>query len=114
MEKCVLLGERIADIVGENGRKGKAVGVIASSDFSHYVDPRTIMEREAPLVGAILKLDVPVFFDALSSSDASVCGYGPIAVLMACAKKLGLRAKDLHNSDSGGPRAVSYRAIGFG
>jgi len=113
MDACVGTGEIIADIV-KSKSSSDAIGVIASSDFSHYVAPDTIEKREKPIVKAILELDVPKFFDALSSTNASVCGYGPIAVLMAAAKKLKLRARDIHSSDSGGGKAVSYRAIGFG
>jgi AmmeMemoRadiSam system protein B len=123
MERCISTGEIIADVIAGNKKKGKSVGVVASSDFSHYVDPETIPKREKDIVNAIMSMDVAKFFDALSSTNASVCGFGPIAVLMAYARKLHLKSKDIHNSDSsqsrtGGQnyrndRAVSYRAIGF-
>lgn len=109
MEKCIVIGESVAEIARSLG----GIGIVASSDFSHYVPPETIEKREKHVVNAILELDVPKFFDALAGSDASVCGYGPIAVLMSAAKELGLRARDIHNSNSGGGSAVSYRAIGF-
>ena len=111
LEACVSTGEIIADIIGK--RNSGDIGIIASSDFSHYVAPDSIEKREKQIVKAIMELDVPKFFDALSGSDASVCGFGPIAVLMAAAKKLGLSARDIHSSNSGGDKAVSYRAIGF-
>jgi AmmeMemoRadiSam system protein B len=114
MEKCVLLGEMLSLVLKENARKGKKVGIVASSDFSHYVDPSTIPRREKSIVDAILNLDVAKLFDALASTDASVCGYGPIAVLMSAAKRLGLKARDIHSSNSREAKAVSYRAIGFG
>jgi len=120
MDACVGIGEVIADIV-KNSNSGD-IGIIASSDFSHYVAPDTIGKREKSIVRAILEMDVSKFFDALSSGYAggsaadaasSVCGYGPIAVLMAAAKKLDLKARDIDSSNSGGSKAVSYRAIGF-
>ncbi len=112
MDACISTGEIIADIISKSNPGD--IGIIASSDFSHYVPPETIEKREKPIMKAIMGLDVSGFFDALSSSNASVCGYGPIAVLMAAAKKLGLKARDIHSSNSGGEKAVSYRAIGFG
>jgi AmmeMemoRadiSam system protein B len=113
MDKCITTGEIIAEIVKHSLKSGKKIGLIASSDFSHYVRPDLIERMEKPIVKAILELNIPRFFDILSSSDASVCGYGPIAVLMAFAGKMGLRARSIDSSNSGGDSAVSYRAIGF-
>ena len=59
------------------------------------------------------------FFRVLEENQASVCGFGPIAVLMAAAKVLGLKGRLLHSSNSGEgtgdfSSVVAYHAIGFG
>jgi AmmeMemoRadiSam system protein B len=109
MHRCMVLGEHIAGIIRSSG----SIGIIASSDFSHYIPPETIEKHEMQVIKSILGLDVPGFFDALYSSNASVCGYGPIAVLLSAAKELALDARLVHSSNSGGTSSVSYRAVCF-
>lgn len=114
LENCVLLGRHIAKAV-----KGKPIGVIASSDFSHYLPAKTADGKDAKAIEKIAKLDVAGFFRVLEEIDASVCGYGPIAVLMSAAKAMGMReAKVINHTNSGDVTSdyssvVSYYAIGF-
>lgn len=114
MKECKRLGKVIAEAV-----KGKNAGIVASSDFSHYI-PLEVAERiDGKAIGEILELDLKGFFRVLEREQASVCGFGPIAVLMAAAKSLGLKGRLLHSSNSGEgtgdfSSVVSYRAIGFG
>jgi len=110
LSDCMALGERIAAL-GD-------VGIIASSDFSHYVHADEARKKDATAMKSIMALDAPGFFRALESTDASVCGYGPIAVLLAAAKKLGLKAHAVASSSSGDvsgkkDNVVSYHAVGF-
>jgi AmmeMemoRadiSam system protein B len=114
LKKCETLGKKIAEIV-----KGNNVGVIASSDFSHYLPQDVADMKDEAAVEQITKLDLKGFFRKLEEVDASVCGYGPIAVVMEAAKALGLKAKLVHKSSSGDASGdynavVAYYAIGFG
>ncbi len=114
MKKCERLGKVIAEAV-----KGKNTGIVASSDFSHYIPLESAERVEKEVIGEILELDLEGFFRVLEREQASVCGFGPIAVLMAAAKELGLKGKLLHSSNSGEgtgdfSSVVSYRAVGFG
>ncbi|MCK4531272.1 MAG: AmmeMemoRadiSam system protein B [Candidatus Aenigmarchaeota archaeon] len=65
------------------------------------------------------KFDPHGFFRTLEEIDASVCGYGPIAVLMYIAKSLGLKTAEVINHTNSGDSTgdfssvVSYYAIGF-
>jgi hypothetical protein len=114
LKKCVTLGERIAELNKKDGN----IGVVASSDFSHYLPLDIAAEKDKRAIEMIKKLDVKGFFQALEEINASVCGYGPIAVLMVVAKKLGLRVKVIDSSSSGDATGdfgsvVTYYAIGF-
>ncbi len=114
LRECERLGKAAAEAV----KAGKA-GVIASSDFSHYVPLEAAEKVEKEVIGKILGLDLKGFFRVLEKNQASICGFGPIAVLMAAAKELGLKGKLLHSSNSGEgtgdfTSVVSYRAIVFG
>jgi len=114
LERCEALGKHIAEAA-----KGKSVGIIASSDFSHYLPVKVAEAKDAMAIEKINKLDAKGFFETLESIDASVCGYAPIAVAMAAAKAMGMKqAKVISRSNSGdatGDRSsvVAYYAIGF-
>ncbi|MDP8011416.1 MAG: AmmeMemoRadiSam system protein B [Thermoplasmata archaeon] len=76
-EFAKLLSEIIKDSI-----KGKDVVIIASSDFSHYVPKRMAYENDAHAINAILKNDIKGFYNAISTYDLSICGYGPIATML--------------------------------
>jgi AmmeMemoRadiSam system protein B len=115
LKMCRQLGRRIALHMG----KDPDIGLIASSDFSHYLPQGVADMKDGAAVEEIVKLDAGGFFRKLDEVDASVCGYGPIAVAMEAAKALGLKAKLIHKSSSGDATGdykavVAYYAIGFG
>ncbi len=112
--KCVSLGRRIAAVM-----RRKPVGLIASSDFSHYVPANIADGKDSEAMDKILKLDARGFFRTLERTEGSVCGYGPVAAAMAAAKAMGMKgAKVISHSTSGDATGdyssvVSYYAIGF-
>ena len=114
LEKCSALGHEVAAAM----KKGQA-GLVASSDFSHYLPRKIADEKDLAALRKILALDVKGFFRTLSENDASICGFGPIAVAMYAAKELSLRPRLLHKSTSGDETGdfnsvVAYYAVGFG
>ena len=72
-----------------NTIKGRKFLLVASSDFTHYENQATASSKDHMLIDRILKLDVEGFYDTIEKLSISVCGYGPIAVLMAIMKQLG-------------------------
>jgi len=111
--KCETLGIAIAKAI-----KGKPVCIIASSDFSHYLSLGEAKRQDAQAINQIKKLDLPGFFKTLNKIGASICGPGPIAVLMAAGKELGLKVRTIHSSSSADATrdessVVTYHAIGF-
>ena len=113
LQQCEKLGRAVAMMV-----RNRAVGIIASSDFSHYLPKDVADEKDGKVTDRILKLDMRDFFRTLEETGASVCGYGPIAVLMSAANTLGLRGKLIQKSTSGDTTGdynsvVTYYAIGF-
>jgi AmmeMemoRadiSam system protein B len=119
LQSCEKLGKAIG-MLARSKPKGKAasIGIVASSDFSHYLPKKVADKKDGKAVERILKLDTKGLFKTLDSVDASVCGYGPITVLMSAARALGLKARLLHKSTSGdfigdNKSIVAYYAIGF-
>ncbi|MFH1237515.1 MAG: AmmeMemoRadiSam system protein B [Candidatus Aenigmatarchaeota archaeon] len=113
LEKCVLLGKHIATVARGN------IGVIASSDFSHYLPVSAAEKKDTKAFAMIEKLDVAGFFTTLEKTDASVCGYAPIAVVMSAAKASGMKKAVIINKTNSGDvtgdysSVVAYYAIGF-
>lgn len=121
MNRCERLGRAVASLVGgskENDKSGGKVGIVASSDFSHYLPKETAEKHDSKSVERILDFDLHGLFSHLHDIDGSVCGYGPIAVLMSAARALGLKGRLIHKSTSGDVTGddrsvVAYYAIGF-
>jgi hypothetical protein len=95
------------------------IGLVASSDFSHYVPAKSAEKYDMQAIEKITSLDVKGFFQTLQKNRASVCGYGPIAVAMAAAKSLGLTKGELIKYMNSGDATkdyssvVAYAALGF-
>lgn len=110
--KCEELGKTIAKFMKDD------VSIIASSDFSHYVSKSEAEEKDNKAIESIEDLNIYGFFETLRETNATICGYGPIAVAIAVAKELNLKPKIIHRSNSGEVtkdfnEIVSYIAIGF-
>ncbi|MCD6279486.1 MEMO1 family protein [Candidatus Micrarchaeota archaeon] len=110
------LAKKIIEAEDKSKRK---LFIVASSDLSHYV-PSDIGEKTDKFVlESVVKLDVNEFYDRLSESGASFCGYGSIATLMFYSKlRGGERAELLRFASSGEINAnysqvVDYAAITF-
>jgi AmmeMemoRadiSam system protein B len=110
LESCRGMGETIA--------RQPDVSIIASSDFSHYVPWETAKKQDMEAIRCIEDLDMEGFFEALQKNDASVCGFGPIAVLMSAMKQSGKKGRLITYTSSGEATkdyssVVAYAAIGF-
>ena len=64
----------------------RKIQLIASSDFSHYVDPSEGKQLDKLVVDEIMKLNTTGIQNAVVKNSISVCGYGPIMTLMEYAK----------------------------
>ncbi|MFH0836011.1 MAG: AmmeMemoRadiSam system protein B [Candidatus Micrarchaeota archaeon] len=95
-----------------------SVGLVASSDFTHYEQAAVAKAKDETVIEAITELDVDGLFNALRVTGASVCGYAPIAVAMEFARLSGAEeGRLLHFSNSGektgDSKVVDYAAIAF-
>ncbi len=86
------VGMEIAEAVHKVNKK---VVIIASSDFSHYKPEKVAHEDDFFFISSILDMDIPGFYRKLYEREASVCGYGPIAAMLAATKALGAKKASL-------------------
>jgi len=73
-------------IVKANQQLNKKILIIASSDFSHYVNPQAGKENDDLVLKEIEKLNTDEVYDTVIQNRISVCGYGPIMTLMEYSK----------------------------
>jgi AmmeMemoRadiSam system protein B len=92
LEECKAIGKTISNIIKE--KKSKWI-IIASSDFSHYIPHEDAYSTDNYIIEAILKMNEKDFFLRLQEKNASVCGFGPIAIAIFASKELGAKKGDL-------------------
>ena len=63
--------------------------VIASSDFSHYVDPESGAKKDDLVLREIENMDSEKLHQTVIDNRISVCGYGPIMTLIEYAMRAG-------------------------
>ena len=103
----------------ENDDKNLKIAVIASCDFSHYVPEEFAKRHDKEIIDRVMDLDVDEFCDFIYEHDSSLCGYGPVTVLMMVAKALNAKGKLLEYRTSNeerkirGADVVGYAALTF-
>ena len=90
LEECIIIGKAIASSI-----KNKNWTIIASSDFSHYVPKKYAELVDKYIIDSILKLNEKDFFSRINEKNASVCGFGAIAIAIVASKKLEAKKGEL-------------------
>ena len=110
-ETAVEVGNLIANLVLKSGKK---VVLISSSDFTHYQPVGIAKKIDNEIIETILNQDVSGMYDLLYKSNASVCGYGPIAAMLTASKKLGgNRATLIKYANSGTVSGDMNAVVGY-
>lgn len=73
----------------------KSVALICSTDFTHYEPHEMAKEKDLLALRRVLDLDLPGFLAAIHQHRISICGVGALALFIAAAKELNLRAAQL-------------------
>jgi AmmeMemoRadiSam system protein B len=72
-----------------------SVLLVASTDMSHYVPKKVAETKDRLAIEAILALDEDKLMDVVKRNNISMCGVGPVVVLIAAAKGLGAQHASL-------------------
>jgi hypothetical protein len=88
LEECKAVGKTIASVIK---KEKKEWIILASSDFSHYIPYEDAYSTDNYVIEPILRLNEKEFFLRLQEKNASVCGFGPIAIATVAAKELGAK-----------------------
>lgn len=78
-KKAMMAAKKVYDVAA--GLKRKII-VLASSDFSHFLSPEDSVVLDDKVLNAIFRKDGPGVEEEVRKHHVSVCGYGPIMVMM--------------------------------
>ena len=115
-EAAAKLGEQIGNIIQGSGKK---IGIVTSSDFSHFISEIDAKEIDFSAIELITKLDANGFYDYVSQNDASICGYAPITVMLNILRIIGIKKGELLKYDTSASvsgdksNVVGYASIKF-
>ncbi len=85
--------------------------MLASSDFTHY-EPGDVAERkDKAAISKILALDIDGLYNVVVETPVSMCGPGPVMVLMAAANQLDARKVELLKYANSGDVTGDYSQV---
>ncbi len=89
-DQSMAASKLLADAIMESSQRlGRAVAIIASSDFNHYESEAMARKKDMPSIDALKSIDYGLFNRRLREAGDSACGYGPITVAAIFAKRNG-------------------------
>jgi AmmeMemoRadiSam system protein B len=115
-ETAKKLANKIFDAISQTNRKAL---IIASSDFSHYVDPLEGISQDDIALDRIFAKDSIGLYQMVKKYGITVCGYGPIMTLieysLLCSKspKIAIAARGNSGKNSPSKSVVDYITIVF-
>ena len=83
VENATLIANRIFET---NKTLKKKIFIIASSDFSHYIQPDEGRRLDSFVIDEILKLNSKGVYREINEKQISACGFGPIMTLIEYSK----------------------------
>jgi MEMO1 family protein len=114
LEAARAVGARIAEVLGANPRK--PIGVLASTDFTHYESAARAASQDQHALDAIARGSAVDLDRAVREHDISMCGPGPtMAVLEAFKPKATRLLKYANSADAefmkGMAEVVAYASV---
>lgn len=101
------IGEAIKKVIRATNRD---IGIIASTDFSHYVPREWAYKYDAFAIEKIVNCDPEGLYSTIRKYGISMCGYGPVLTLLYA---LGLKGKLLKYATSGDVEDM-FEVVGYG
>jgi AmmeMemoRadiSam system protein B/AmmeMemoRadiSam system protein A len=102
------IGRDIARVIKEVKRE---VVIMASGDMTHYEPQSTAKEKDMKAVEAMVDLDEDELTRRYRRLSISMCAYGPVACLIAAAKRLGANSAELVKYQTSGDTTGDYDAV---
>ncbi len=85
--------------------------IIASSDFSHNEPQEVAKEKDSYAIEAILNIDPKEFYERVKLKRISICGVGPIIILLLILNYLGIKNAKLIDYKTSGDVTQDYSGV---
>jgi len=118
LEICTKLALAIAKTIKEKYSNQKVL-LLASSDMSHHISTKEAKELDTLAINDMLSLNATALLKTVEENNISMCGSGPVAVVITAAKILGAKEAKLIAYDNSGTatnntsEVVSYAGMLF-
>jgi AmmeMemoRadiSam system protein B len=86
LEDCLDLGRVVARLIGD---QAEPVGIVASSDMSHYLPDAEARRLDRLAIDAVLARDPEALYETVHREGITMCGVVPATVALAAANELG-------------------------
>jgi AmmeMemoRadiSam system protein B len=107
-DQCLRLGAALAEVVNA---AGEPIGIVASSDMTHY-QPDAIARRLDQLaIDAALARDPRLLYDTVHREGITMCGVIPATVALEAANRLGATDAHLVAYTTSGEISGDYTAV---
>ena len=105
---------RVAEAIDSAAEElNRHIMIVASSDFSHYVPRRVAEEKDALAIEKIEQLDSRGLYSTVKRHGISMCGYGPVMVLLEIAARSGVAAAKLLKYATSGEIQPMEEVVGY-
>jgi len=102
------LGEGLAGVIAADA---EPTLVVASSDMTHYEPGEVAREKDQRALDQVLRLDPEELYRTVRRDRISMCGVLPTVVLLAAARRLGLRSAELMRYGNSGDVTGDQREV---
>ncbi len=108
LEDCLGLGEALADTIAE---LDEPVGIVASSDMTHYEPDAAARERDGMAIDAALARNPRELYETVHREGITMCGVVPATVALEAANRLGACDAHLVAYATSGEVSGDYSAV---
>jgi AmmeMemoRadiSam system protein B len=113
LEAARLVAERLRALFAAHA--DRSLGVLASTDFTHYETAQYAKEQDAWALDAIERCDGELLNDQVSERDISMCGPGPTMAVLEAVRRAPTKLLRYANSGDAKvapmPEVVAYAAV---
>ena len=102
------VGEDIAKVISESSND---VLIIASTDFTHYEPQPEAEKKDAAVIEAIVGLNPDKMLEIVQEQKISMCGFGPVSVMLNACKLLQAKNGKLIQYQTSGDISGDYDSV---
>lgn len=108
LDECVALGGVIAELIND---VDEPVGIVASSDMSHYQPDEIARTLDHMAIDAALERDPAALFETVHREEITMCGVIPATIALMAANLLGAVGAHLVAYATSGDASGDYSAV---